>query len=157
MNILIAQAVLLCLIAITYNQFKTGKAIRTCYFQDPVLNYEGEKHVPIKYCADSLEYRPKMTQLAHFMRTYSTNQATLASDFGSFVDVLYLRDKDLVLINPVIVERSREVNLCVYANGNQTHRSMVSTVQYVGEDFTQKKITFSRKDSCLVEAILDNV
>lgn len=148
-----AIIVTLCLLA--YNQLRSGTAIRNCYFNDPVLDYAGEKHASINFCTDLIEHRPKMSQLVRFMRLYSQNQATLASEFGAFVRVVYLRDMDLIMINPTILERSSQVNQCLYANGHQIARSMSTKIAFVSESYEQKQITFSRKDNCLVEAALE--
>ncbi len=119
-------------IAIIIMYHKHGYIYNDCYFDDPRLDHIKTNQTSSDYCVHNKDHQ-KIRQLCTFMRLYCMDQACTASEFGSYVNTMYIKKRDLCLINPVIDKRSDLNNNC-YEKGIITVHSLETLVKYVNEE-----------------------
>lgn len=154
----IIEIVVVLSIAIAIMYFKHGYLYNDCYFNDPGLDHVRNNQTSLDYCVNNKNHQ-KLNQLITFLRVYCKDQACTASEFGSYVRIMYIKQRDLILINPVIEYKSDKLNVCYFGGGEEGEGentfSLETTVKYHSEgDLKLNSIKFYSIENCIFEKTL---
>jgi hypothetical protein len=159
-TIAIIEMIIVLSIAIAIMYFKHGYLYNDCYFNDPVLDHVRTNQTSLDYCLHGKNHQ-KLNQLITFLKVYCKDQACTASEFGSYVRIMYLKQRDLILINPVIEYKSDKLNVCYFGGGGEGEEkkedtlSLETTVKYNAEgDLKLNSIKFYSIENCIFEKTL---
>lgn len=133
--------------------------VNNCAFAEPHEYMNGPYPRSMYACINSP--REPMKALINHMRLNSANMdASFGSEFGSHVRVVYIPNRDLVLINPVTRTTEEDVPMieCHDVFGHTTikeYRHKAISIDFLSETFTPSTIILRNKDACTIQAILD--
>jgi len=108
------------------------------------------------------EYTEKMDRLVNQMKWYSErydHASMFGAEFGSNVQVGYVRDIDLVFVNPVITPASDSKIECEVIVGKypqKIKKHQFIKLNYLDVSLSPREDVFKNKHACLIQITLDN-
>lgn len=140
--------------------FAVKEMLSNCNFNSPGEFRLGPYTKSIKWC-ETTDKRQSLILMNHMEVNSGGLNAVFAAEFGSNVQIALLVDSKIFLINPEILEKSKENIICITSGEEKSTehhtKSSAVRVKFKNKRFEVEYKWFSRLDACLIQAIIEQM
>jgi hypothetical protein len=118
------------------------------------------------WCVDRVEYKDKVKDFCSHMALVAKSEnhdGLVAMNFGIPYRIMYLRSRNITMINPKVEPASLEKKDCVFKRSpnhlEERKRGCATSlfISYYDITYTKRDITIHGRDVCTVEALIDEL
>ena len=137
-----------------------SEIMANCKFNPPGMYRPGPYFMSIKWCVN-VDREELIQVMNHIQVNVGDFDIAFGAEFGSNVRVGYIPSLNEFLINPVIIDKSETFIMCHTSSEGKSHprhdKSETIHVQYYNKTFQGKERIFTKRESCLIQSMLENM